>query len=99
MMTNISVGRYDQEQRDGNPGLNLLGWIAAEDKSFVALIDLEGRPTFYLDTCELCGGLRVDKHPEGATFFCPHRDPETHELRDLAMFNDTPWPGSKFGKS
>lgn len=42
-MQNIVVGRYSQPQRVG-----WQGWIEPSDKSWIAFIDLEGKPLFYL---------------------------------------------------
>lgn len=43
-LSRIRVGRYAQPQKVG-----WLGWIEDEEKTWVAYIDLEGRPRFYLD--------------------------------------------------
>jgi len=43
-LSRIRVGRYDQPDKVG-----WLGWIEDEWKTWVAYIDLEGHPRFYLN--------------------------------------------------
>ncbi len=43
-MTNIKVGRYQDPQAVG-----YAGWIEDEEKTWIAFIDLEGKPTFWLN--------------------------------------------------
>jgi hypothetical protein len=43
-MSNITVGRYDNPKAVG-----FSGWIEPEDKSWIAFIDTEGKPTFFLN--------------------------------------------------
>jgi len=40
----IKVGRYGQPEKVG-----WLGWIEDEERTWVAFIDLEGRPKFFLN--------------------------------------------------
>lgn len=42
-MQNITVGRYKNPQNVG-----WAGWIEPEDKSWIAFVDLEGHPVFFL---------------------------------------------------
>lgn len=46
-MQNIHVGRYDNPRATG-----WAGWIEPGDRSWIAFIDLEGHPTFYLERDE-----------------------------------------------
>lgn len=42
-MCNITVGRYE------NPGsVGYQGWLEPEDKTWIAFVDLEGSPVFFL---------------------------------------------------
>ena len=43
-MNNIVVGRYQHPQQVG-----WAGWIEPEDRSWIAFVDLEGHPVFYLN--------------------------------------------------
>lgn len=43
-MQNIHVGRYSNAHDIG-----WAGWIEPNDKSWIAFIDLDGRPTFFLE--------------------------------------------------
>lgn len=43
-MGNITVGRYANPQSAG-----YAGWLEPDDRSWIAFVDLEGRPVFFLD--------------------------------------------------
>lgn len=43
-MSNITVGRYSDPERVG-----WQGWIEPKKKDWIAFIDLEGKPVFYLN--------------------------------------------------
>jgi hypothetical protein len=51
-MQNISVKRYSNPQAVG-----WAGWLEPEDRSWIAFIDLEGRPRFFLDRDPVTGGV------------------------------------------
>ena len=58
-MNNIKVGRYT------NPvNIGWQGWIEPEDRSWIAFIDLDGRPKFYLHRDEK-GGVIEDFDDDG----------------------------------
>lgn len=42
-MQNIHVGRYSNPQKVGWEG-----WLEPDDRSWIAFVDLAGRPVFYL---------------------------------------------------
>jgi len=51
-MNNIIVGRY------ANPkAVGWAGWIEPEDKSWIAFIDLNGTPTFFLERDAVTGAV------------------------------------------
>lgn len=61
-MQNIVVGRYSSTPGpDGTPGVGVhwQGWIEPQDKSWIAFIDCDGRPVFFLnrdpETGAVCG--------------------------------------------
>ena len=43
-MGNVKVGRYSDQESVG-----WAGWIEPEDLSWIAFIDLDGRPRFFLN--------------------------------------------------
>lgn len=55
-MGNIVVGRYGPNEGtvepDGSIRQNWQGWIEPEDLSWIAFIDMEGKPTFFLNRDE-----------------------------------------------
>lgn len=52
-MCSIRVGRYRRPQSVG-----WAGWIEPEDLSWIAFIDLEGSPVFFLNRDSKTGGVR-----------------------------------------
>jgi hypothetical protein len=52
-MGNIVVGRYGPDEGtiepDGSIRQHWQGWIEPEDLSWIAFVDMEGRPTFFLN--------------------------------------------------
>lgn len=65
-MCNIKVGRYhkptDEERAAVGPDINFpadrwMGWIEPEDLSWIAFIDADGRPVFFLDRNPETGGV------------------------------------------
>lgn len=80
-MGNIEVGRYTPETGtilpDGSIKQNWKGWIQDEEKTWIAFIDMDGVPHFFLDRCKDCGGILTEQHPDTMPGFCYHRDPET----------------------
>ena len=65
-MQNIKVGRYSKEGFDGTPGVgvNWQGWIEPEDRSWIAFIDVYGRPTFFLNRDPVTGAILGDDPEE-----------------------------------
>lgn len=61
-MTNITVGRYGPNEgtvlEDGTIRQDWQGWIEPDDLSWIAFIDMGGRPTFFLDRDPVTGGVR-----------------------------------------
>jgi hypothetical protein len=51
-MQNIHVGRYSNPQQVGWEG-----WLEPADRSWIAFIDLAGRPTFYLHRNQRSGAV------------------------------------------
>ena len=51
-MSNIRVGLYH------TPNGKWAGWIEPEDLSWIAFIDLEGKPTFFLNRDPVTGAVR-----------------------------------------
>jgi len=68
-MCNITVGRYpkptDEERAEieaASPGCHWpadcwQGWIEPDDLSWIAFIDVDGRPTFFLDRDPATGAV------------------------------------------
>lgn len=58
-MGNIEVGRYPPDMGHVNPDGPIAqtwqGWIQDEARTWIAFIDMEGRPTFYLHRDERGG--------------------------------------------
>lgn len=52
-MCNISVGRYDQPDQVGYQG-----WIGPDDRSWIAFVDLNGGPVFFLNRDPDTGAVR-----------------------------------------
>lgn len=52
-MCNIVVGRYSNPKAIG-----WQGWIEPEDRAWIAFIDLEGRPKFYLNRDPKTGAVK-----------------------------------------
>lgn len=52
-MQNVIVKRYTNAQQVG-----WAGWIEPEDRTWIAFIDLEGRPVFFLDRDTETGAVR-----------------------------------------
>lgn len=52
-MTDIRVGRYDNPAQIG-----WQGWIEPDDKTWIAFVDNEGKPTFFLDRDPETGAVR-----------------------------------------
>ena len=52
-MCNIIVGRYSNEELRKT----WQGWIEPEDKSWIAFIDVEGKPVFYLNRDPITGAV------------------------------------------
>lgn len=61
-MQNIKVGRYTKGFVDGVPmaGNFWQGWIEPEDGSWIAFIDREGRPVFFLNRDPQTGAVLDD---------------------------------------
>jgi hypothetical protein len=53
-MTNITVGRYTHE----SVTKDWQGWIEPDDLSWIAFIDAEGKPTFFLDRDPETGAVK-----------------------------------------
>lgn len=53
-MTNIKVGRYDDPSKVGG----WKGWIEPEDLTWIAFIDGQGSPTFYLHRDPVSGAVK-----------------------------------------
>jgi len=51
-MQNIHVGRYSNPQKIG-----WQGWLEPSDKTWIAFIDLSGRPIFYLNRDPMTGAV------------------------------------------
>lgn len=64
-MTNIRVGRYSKGsgtiQPDGSVKQDWQGWIEPDDRTWIAFIDSEGRPLFFLDRDPLTGAVNDDR--------------------------------------
>ncbi len=43
-MSNIILGRYDDPKAVGYQG-----WLEPEDKTWIAFVDLDGKPVFFLN--------------------------------------------------
>lgn len=58
-MQNIIVGRYSKASVDGVPGIGIhwQGWIEPADRSWIAFIDRDGRPTFFLNRDPVTGSV------------------------------------------
>jgi hypothetical protein len=52
-MGNITVGRYANPQSVG-----YAGWLEPDDRSWIAFVDLEGRPVFFLDRDPETGAVK-----------------------------------------
>lgn len=54
------------------------GWIEDEDRTWIAFIDMQGQPVFFLNRCRSCGGVLNDDelHPDGMPGYCHHRHPD-----------------------
>lgn len=53
ILCNITVGRYE------HPGsVGYQGWIEPEDKSWVAFVDNDGHPQFFLDRDPVTGAVK-----------------------------------------
>ncbi len=52
-MNNIIIGRYFSPQAVG-----YAGWIEPEDKSWIAFIDLQGQPQFFLNRDQQTGAVK-----------------------------------------
>lgn len=48
------MGRYSQEAREAS---GWAGWIEDEEQTWIAFIDVDGKPTFYLDRDD-SGGVK-----------------------------------------
>jgi len=64
-MQNIHVKRYKNPEAVGYQG-----WLEPEDLSWIAFIDLEGKPVFYLHRDPVTGGVldpleATSKQPSG----------------------------------
>lgn len=60
-MQNIIVSRYTNPREVG-----WAGWIEPEDKSWIAFVDLEGRPRFFLNRDPETGAVLPDDPAERA---------------------------------
>jgi hypothetical protein len=60
-MQNIDIRRYS------NPtAVGYQGWVEPADKSWIAFIDLDGRPQVFLDRDPATGGI-LSQHAPGST--------------------------------
>jgi hypothetical protein len=66
-MQDISVRRYPNPTEIG-----YAGWIEPRDKSWIAFVDLAGKPTFFLNRDPMTGGVLSD-------------DPTKHEAEIAQM--------------
>lgn len=60
-MCNITVGRYSPSegtvQPDGTIRQHWQGWIEPDDRSWIAFIDMDGKPTFFLNRDPVTGAV------------------------------------------
>jgi hypothetical protein len=62
-MQNIKVGRYSKESPE-SVGKDWQGWIEPEDRTWIAFIDVFGRPTFFLNRDPVTGAILGDDPPK-----------------------------------
>ena len=54
------------------------GWIEDEEQTWIAFIDMQGKPVFFLNRCNGCHGVLTgdEPHPDGMPGYCLHHHPD-----------------------